>query len=191
MSEYSKIPISPTQISLDLANGKLIPSGPKLIRRLSDLKGCFKNEDAWKNGVTQEDQIVYQVISSIVPESARELPQSITTIYPGNCGGELYMTKGHQHPDPQGEIYFGLEGSGGIIMFDGKQSSWIEITAGKIGYIPPGWAHRSVNTGYDAYKFLAVYPGSAGHDYQWVLDNGMGLRAFRKNNNLDLQEFYS
>lgn len=191
MSEYSKIPISPTQISLDLANGKLIPSGPKLIRRLSDLKGCFKNENAWKNDVTQEDQIVYQVISSIVPESARELPQSITTIYPGNCGGELYMTKGHQHPDPQGEIYFGLEGSGGIIMFDGKQSSWIEITPGKIGYIPPGWAHRSVNTGDDAYKFLAVYPGSAGHDYQWVLDNGMGLRAFRKNNNLDLQEFYS
>ncbi len=191
MSEYSKIPISPTQISLDLANGKLIPSGPKLIRRLSDLKGCFKNENAWKNDITQEDQIVYQVISSIVPESARELPQSITTIYPGNCGGELYMTKGHQHPDPQGEIYFGLEGSGGIIMFDGKQSSWIEITPGKIGYIPPGWAHRSVNTGDDAYKFLAVYPGSAGHDYQWVLDNGMGLRAFRKNNNLDLQEFYS
>ena len=191
MSEYSKIPISPTQISVDLSNGKLIPSGPKLIRRLSDLKGCFKNGDAWKKEVDQEDQIVYQVISSIVPESARELPQSITTIYPGNCGGELYMTKGHQHPDPQGEIYFGLEGSGGIIMFDGKQSSWIEITPGKIGYIPPGWAHRSVNTGDDAYKFLAVYPGSAGHDYQWVLDNGMGLRAFRKNNNLDLQEFYS
>ena len=191
MSEYSKIPISPTQISLDLSNGKLIPSGPKLIRRLSDLKGCFKNGDGWKKEVDQEDQIVYQVISSIVPESARELPQSITTIYPGNCGGELYMTKGHQHPDPQGEIYFGLEGSGGIIMFDGKQSSWIEITPGKIGYIPPGWAHRSVNTGDDAYKFLAVYPGSAGHDYQWVLDNGMGLRAFRKNNNLDLQEFYS
>jgi glucose-6-phosphate isomerase len=76
-------------------------------------------------------------------------------------------------------------------MFDGKQSSWIEITPGKIGYIPPGWAHRSVNTGDDAYKFLAVYPGSSGHNYQWVLDNGMGLRAFRKNNNLDLQEFYS
>jgi len=191
MSEYSKIPISPTQISVDLANGKLIPSGPKLIRRLSDLKSCFKNEDAWKKEVNQGDQIVYQVISSIVPESARELPQSITTIYPGNCGGELYMTKGHQHPDPQGEIYFGLEGSGGIILFDGKQSSWIEITPGKIGYIPPGWAHRSVNTGDDAYKFLAVYPGSSGHNYQWVLDNGMGLRAFRKNNNLDLQEFYS
>jgi glucose-6-phosphate isomerase len=24
-----------------------------------------------------------------------------------------------------------------------------------------------------------VYPGSAGHDYQWVLDHGMGRRAYR------------
>lgn len=191
MSEYSKLPVSPTQISVDIANGKLIPSGPALIRKLSDLKGCFQNEDAWKKNVEQDNKIVYQVISSIVPESKRELPQSITTIYPGVSGDELYMTKGHQHPDPQGEIYFGLEGTGGIIMFDGQQSLWIEIIPGKIGYIPPGWAHRSVNTGTDAYKFLAVYPGSAGHDYQWVLDNGMGLRAFKKNNSIDLREFYS
>lgn len=191
MSEYSKLPVSPTQISVDIANGKLIPSGPALIRKLSDLKGCFQNEDAWKKNVEQDNKIVYQVISSIVPESKRELPQSITTIYPGVSGDELYMTKGHQHPDPQGEIYFGLGGTGGIIMFDGQQSLWIEIIPGKIGYIPPGWAHRSVNTGTDAYKFLAVYPGSAGHDYQWVLDNGMGLRAFKKNNSIDLREFYS
>lgn len=191
MSEYSKLPVSPTQISVDIANGRLIPSGPALIRKLSDLKGCFQNKDAWKKNVEQDNKIVYQVISSIVPESKRELPQSITTIYPGVCGDELYMTKGHQHPDPQGEIYFGLEGTGGIIMFDGQQSLWIEIIPGKIGYIPPGWAHRSVNTGTDAYKFLAVYPGSAGHDYQWVLDNGMGLRAFKKNNSIDLREFYS
>lgn len=191
MSEYSKLPVSPTQISVDIANGKLIPSGPALIRKLSDLKGCFQNEDVWKKNVEQDNKIVYQVISSIVPESKRELPQSITTIYPGVSGDELYMTKGHQHPDPQGEIYFGLEGTGGIIMFDGQQSLWIEIIPGKIGYIPPGWAHRSVNTGTDAYKFLAVYPGSAGHDYQWVLDNGMGLRAFKKNNSIDLREFYS
>jgi glucose-6-phosphate isomerase len=101
------------------------------------------------------------------------------------------MTKGHQHPDPQGEIYYGLAGTGGIIMFDGKQTSWIDITPGKIGYIPPGWAHRSINTGDSEYKFLAVYPGSAGHDYLWVLKNGMGLRAFNKHNKFELQEFNS
>jgi glucose-6-phosphate isomerase len=53
------------------------------------------------------------------------------------------------------------------------------MTEGVIGYIPPGWAHRSVNTGDEPYSFLAVYPGSAGHDYGWVLDHGMGSRVLR------------
>ncbi len=44
---------------------------------------------------------------------------------------------------------------------------------------PPGWAHRSVNTGDEPYAFLAVYPGGAGHDYGWVLEHGMGSRAYR------------
>ena len=99
------------------------------------------------------------------------------------------MTKGHQHLDLQGEIYYGLEGTGGIILFDGKISKWLEITPGKIGYIPPGWAHRSINTGAIKYKFLAVYPGSAGHDYGWVLKNGMGYRAFSENGKLVLKDF--
>jgi glucose-6-phosphate isomerase len=189
MSEFAKPPLSPVQISLDVSTGSLSPSGPTLTRRLLDLKGCFKNTEAWQREVEKSNPIVYQVISSVVPETARELPQSITTIFAGDCAGELYMTKGHQHPDPQGEIYYGLEGQGGIILFDGKKSAWVEITPGKIGYIPPGWAHRSINTGKSDYKFLAVYPGCAGHDYQWVLDNGMGLRAFKNNNNFELSEF--
>jgi glucose-6-phosphate isomerase len=189
MSEYANPPISPSLISLDVSKGSLLPSGPTLTRRLSDLEGCFKNKEAWQQEVNNNNPIVYQVISSIVPEIPRELPQSITTIFPGSCDDELYMTKGHQHPDPQGEIYYGLAGTGGIILFDGKQTSWIDITPGKIGYIPPGWAHRSINTGDSEYKFLAVYPGSAGHDYQWVLKNGMGLRAFNKNNSFELREF--
>lgn len=138
----------------------------------------------WKN-----NQVVYKVISSAVPEIPRELAHSITTICPGSCDGDLYVTKGHQHPDPRCEIYFGLEGTGGIIMFDGKQTFWIRITPGKIGYIPPGWADRSINTGEDEYIFLAVYAGSAGHDYQQVLENGIGLRVYKINSYLDLQEF--
>jgi glucose-6-phosphate isomerase len=74
-------------------------------------------------------------------------------------------------------------------MFDGTKSKWVEVTVGKIAYIPPGWAHRSINTGKSEYKFLAVYPGGAGHDYQWVLDNGMGLRAYLENEQLVLKDF--
>ena len=113
-----------------------------------------------------------------MPELPRELPQSVTTILPGNLAGEFYMTKGHQHPDPQGEIYLCLRGTGGLLTFDGSRTSWIEMTPGVIGYMPPGWAHRSVNTGTEEYQFLAVYPGSAGHDYGWVVENGMGERIF-------------
>lgn len=191
MTSFVIPPIEPTQISLDANEGSLTPSGPTLVRRLSDLDGCFKDKQTLDSEVAATNPIVYQVISSLVPEIPRELPQSITTIFPGHCGGELYMTKGHQHPDPQGEIYYGLTGHGGIIMFNGNESRWIEITPGKIGYIPPGWAHRSINTGNEPYKFLAVYPGSAGHDYGWVLENGMGLRAFTEAGKLSLKAFYS
>jgi len=189
MTFFAELPINPHQISLDVIAGALTPSGPTLVRKLSDLAGCFENNETFDAEVLASNPIVYQVISSTVPELPRELPQSITTIFPGTCGGELFMTKGHQHPDPQGEIYFGLEGVGGIIMFDGKDKKYVEITPGKIGYIPPGWAHRSINSGTTPYKFLAVYPGSAGHDYGWVLKNGMGLRGFSENGKLSLRDF--
>jgi glucose-6-phosphate isomerase len=189
MGEYPSLAISPALFTLDKLLGSLTPSGPTLVRRLSDLAGCFEDTNAFDIDVATDNPIVYQVISSLVPELPRELPQSITTIFPGNCGGELFMTKGHQHPDPQGEIYLGLEGTGGIILYDGQASKYLEITPGQIGYIPPGWAHRSINSGEISYKFLAVYPGSAGHDYSWVLKNGMGLRAFIESKKLVLKEF--
>jgi len=62
-------------------------------------------------------------------------------------------------------------------MFDGTNTRWLDMAPGIIGYIPPGWAHRSVNVGDGPYSFLAVYPGGAGHDYGWVLEHGMGRRV--------------
>jgi glucose-6-phosphate isomerase len=172
-------PLQPFTIRFGGDNATLEPQGPTLQRRMSDLEGLFADRRAWERAVADGDPVVYTVVSSPVPEVARELPQSITTIFPGDTGGEFWMTKGHQHPDPQGEIYLGLEGRGGLLLFDGERAEWLDITPGVIGYIPPGWAHRSVNVGDQPYRFLAVYPGSAGHDYGWVLTHGMGLRARR------------
>lgn len=177
MSTFATPPIKPTALTIDLADGRISPQGPTLTRRMSDLEGLFSESAAWSASCAGGNPVVYSVSSSPVPEVARELPQSITTIYPGTCGGEFYMTKGHQHPDPQGEVYLGLAGTGGLLMFDGQNVKWVDMAVGTIGYIPPGWAHRSVNTGDEAYRFLAVYPGSAGHDYGWVLEHGMGRRA--------------
>lgn len=146
---------------------------------MSDIEGIFEDIVAWKRQVDSGNPVVYTVASSPVPEISGELPQSITTIYPGDCGGEFYMTKGHLHADPQAEIYLGLAGIGVLLLFVGEETQWIDMEPGAIGYIPPGWAHRSINVGNDAYRFLAVYPGSAGHDYGWVLRHGMGQRAVR------------
>lgn len=189
MKSFAAPPIEPMLIEVNAPSGTLQPSGPILERRMSNLPGLFAREDLRRAASASDDPLVYSVASSPVPEADRELPQSITTIQPGHLGGELFMTKGHQHPDAQGEIYLALGGSGGILLFDGDRSAWIAMREGAMGYIPPGWAHRSVNTGPEAYRFLAVYPGSAGHDYQWVLDHGMGQRAFAGPDGVELRPF--
>lgn len=178
MATYAQPPVPPMRLTWDATTGVVAPAGPVLTRRTSDLEGLFAREDLRRAAAAGQDPVVYTVASSLVPESGAELPQSITTIMPGTVGGELHMTKGHQHPGVQGEVYLGLAGSGGLLMFDGRETSWVDMAPGVLGYIPPGWAHRSVNTGAQPYVFLAVYPGSAGHDYGWVVEYGMGRRAF-------------
>lgn len=177
MTEYAIQPVPPMSIRFDAGAATLSPEGPTLTRRMSDLEGLFRDGDAWRTAVADGDPVVYSVVSSPVPELDRELPQSITTIEAGSTGGEFWMTKGHQHPNHQGEIYLGVAGVGGLLMFDGTDTRWLDMAPGVIGYIPPGWAHRSVNVGDAPYSFLAVYPGGAGHDYGWVLEHGMGRRV--------------
>ncbi|MBL8133877.1 MAG: hypothetical protein JNL42_18595 [Anaerolineae bacterium] len=55
-------------------------------------------------------------------------------------------------------------------------SQVLEMSAGKVHYVPPRWAHRSVNTSAteDLVMFF-VYPGNAGHDY-----GTMEQKGFRK-----------
>lgn len=189
MPDFQAPPIAPFAIQFDAEAARLTPEGPTLVRRMSDLEGLFADHDAWKAAVADGDPVVYSVQSSPVPEADRELPQSITTIEPGTTSGEFWMTKGHQHPNHQGEIYLALHGKGGLLMFDGEETAWLDMVPGTIGYIPPGWAHRSVNVGDEPYKFLAVYPGGAGHDYGWVLANGMGKRAYSNADGYELRDF--
>lgn len=123
MTQFDTPPIKPIALTMIVADGKLTPGGPTLTRRMTDIEGLFTDKAAWSASCEADNPVVYEVSSSSVPEVARELPQSITTIQPGTCGGEFYMTKGHQHPDPQGEIYLGLAGTGGLLMFDGEPTS--------------------------------------------------------------------
>lgn len=170
---------SPFGVVLDVASGGVEPEGPVTERRVSDLEGLFKDGGAYRRARDGGDALVYRVVGAPVPEVPGEVPFSVTTIEPGDVGGELYMTKGHAHTAYEGEVYVGLSGRGLLLLYSGEEARWVEISPGRVGYIPPGWAHRTVNVGEEPFRFLAVYPGGAGHDYDFVEEHGMGARVFR------------
>jgi glucose-6-phosphate isomerase, archaeal len=169
----------PFAARLDAATGDVEPQGPITERRVSDLQGLVADEAAWRRAVDRGNPIVYRVVAAPVPEVAGELPFSITTIEPGAIGDEYYMTKGHAHPAPEGELYVGLVGRGILLLFDGREARAVDMGPGVAGYVPPGWAHRTVNVADEPFRFLAVYPGTAGHDYEAVARTGMGARVVR------------
>ena len=123
MPDFHTPPLAPLAIAFDAEALTLTPAGPTLTRRMSDLEGLFADSAEWSSAASGDNPVVYTVTSSPVPEIDRELPQSITTIFPGATGGEFWMTKGHQHPQHQGEIYLGLKGTGGLLMFDGEETA--------------------------------------------------------------------
>lgn len=171
--------VRPFAAGVDGASGGVDPAGVVSERRLSDLRGLFRDAAALERAVGEGDEVVYRVVAAPVPEVEGEVPFSVTTIEAGRVGDEFYMTRGHAHPEPQGELYFGLSGRGVLLMYDGEEVRWVEMRPGVAGYIPPGWAHRTANVGEEPFRFLAVYPGSAGHDYAIVAEGGMGARVVR------------
>lgn len=162
---------------LDPGTGSVEPCGSHSRRRASDLRGYFGDAAALERLVESEDPVVYEVSGAPVPEEAGEVPFSITTIMPGSVGAEFYMTRGHGHLAHEGEVYTGLAGTGVLVLYDGSTVRTLDILPDRTAYVPPGWAHRSVNVGEEPLRFLAVYSGAAGHDYQLVAREGMGARV--------------
>lgn len=162
---------------LDKVGGRIEPVGPVSENRVSDMAGLYA--DAAASRRVAGDALVYAVVAGPVAEEAGEVPFSITTIQPGTVGDEFFMTKGHMHTARQGEVYIGLSGRGLLLLYDGREARVVEISPDAVGYIPPGWAHRTVNVGEEPFRFLAVYPGDAGHDYAFVEEHGMGVRVHK------------
>ncbi len=45
-------------------------------------------------------------------------------------------------------------------------------------YVPPYWAHRSINTGQEPLVSFCVYPAEAGHNYGDIAQDGFPQRVF-------------
>ncbi len=138
-----------------------------LERRLSAMRGQFLDESAYKQMVDACDPILYEVYEISRPQVAGELIHGISILHPGKVKDEYFMTKGHFHTVlDTAEIYYCLQGQGFMVM-ETPEGDWAveELTPGNVLYVPPRWAHRSVNTGHQDLITLFAYPGNAGHDY--------------------------
>jgi glucose-6-phosphate isomerase len=155
-----------------------------IIRQLSSMKGQFADNQAYTAQLEKEDLVLYEVYDIQRPEKAGELLHGISIVHPGKVGDEYYMTKGHFHTVLEtAEIYHCLKGEGVMVM-ETPEGDWSveELRTGTILYVPPRWAHRSVNTGSqeDLVTFF-VYPGDAGHDYGTIESQGFRKLMFEVN----------
>lgn len=182
MPKNSNIPFS-----FDIINSeKIILSkyDHHIVRNLSDMEGQFLDQSAFQVMLSEEDSVLYQVYEIERPEVAGELLHGISVVHSGKVGTEYYMTKGHFHTVlDTAEIYYCLRGEGYMVM-ETPEGEWVvePLRPNSVLYVPPRWAHRSVNTSptEDLVTFF-VYPGNAGHDYGSIEKQGYRKLVVERN----------
>ena len=145
-----------------------------IIRRLSAMEGQFSDTEAYGRALAEKDRVLYEVYEVERPEEAGELLHGLSIVLPGKVGNEFNMTKGHFHTMKEtSEVYYCLRGEGYMVM-ETPEGDWAvePFKPQSVLYVPPRWAHRSVNTGEDDLVFFFVYPGNAGHDYGSIEKQG-------------------
>ena len=145
-----------------------------LSRKLSSMKGMYRDSAAY-DAMRGDDPLLYEVYEIRRPEISGELLHGVTVLHPGKVGDEYFMTKGHFHEVLEtGEVYYCLQGEGRIVM-ETPEGEWNvqQFNASEVVYVPPRWAHRTVNVSADEKLiFFFIYPGHAGHNYGTIEQQG-------------------
>lgn len=168
----------PFSISFDLKDLRDF-TGRHIVRRYRDVKNIFLGYDP---SLEEQNPVIYEVLEVPSSEKEGELIFLITIIHPGTVQGEYFMTKGHFHVvEDTAEVYYGLNGKG-LILCQAKSGDFevVPMEKNKVIYIPPFWAHRSVNISSEPLAFFAVYPANAGHNYETIEKSGFQKRVFRR-----------
>jgi glucose-6-phosphate isomerase len=151
--------------------------------KLSDLRDFFYDYEAVDRMLSQgKDPVVYEVFENSQPEVEGQINFGVTVLNPGKIGREYYLTKGHFHTkENTAELYVGLTGEGMMIMQtkDG-QPEILKIQPGHVIYVPPFWAHRTINVGRSKLTFFFVYPSDSGHDYGTIREKGFAKIVIEK-----------
>ena len=144
-------------------------------RYLSQMKGMFSDKEAYAAMLAEGDPVVYEFHSLPLPETAGDLAFGCSILNPGKVGDEYWFTKGHFHTILEtGEVYYCLKGHG-YMLLENPEGDWSaqEMTPGTAVYVPPRYAHRSINVGSDGQLItFYVYRADAGHDYGTIETKG-------------------
>jgi len=176
--------LMPFSIDINLETGEIKGAANHIIRKDSDMKGFYADEKALDKRIKEKNNSLhYEVFEKPVPEEYGQLMYCVSKLQPGRVGDEFFMTKGHYHTIAEtAEIYLCIKGEGYMLMktsddkFDAQK-----MTRGKMVYVPPYWAHRSVNTSNKPLISFCVYPGDAGHNYGDIEKQGFPKRIFLRN----------
>ena len=137
--------------------------------KLSDLKECFADADAFREALAANDVVVYEISGADAGAGEGDLHYGLGKIMPGRIGREYFLTKGHLHAwRPAAEVYISLRGQGRILLEDEKtgEARMELFDGGCVVYVPGHTAHRTVNTGDEPLIYLGICPARAGHDYE-------------------------
>ncbi|MHC2364154.1 glucose-6-phosphate isomerase family protein [Rhizobium leguminosarum] len=164
----------PEGVLINGMTGAVSPETGKYTKRLSELSEVFQDRAELDRQVAEKgDPIVYEVVE--YKKEGSDIFFGTTTMEPGNVNGEYYMTRGHFHQRrDMGEVYYTQSGHGVLLLEsrDGR-TEVVRMDPGVCAFIPPDWAHRSINVGDEKLVFVWVCNVEAGHDYGDILKRGM------------------
>jgi glucose-6-phosphate isomerase, archaeal len=177
----------PEGVLIDGQTGLVSPETGRYTKRLHELRSIFQDTDAFDAAVAENgDPVVYDVVE--YRKEGSDLFFGTTTMMPGKVGDEFYMTRGHFHQDrSMGEVYYTQSGSG-VLLLESRsgETSVVEMKPGVCAFIPPDWAHRSINAGPDKLVFVWVCNQEAGHDYGEILKKGMRKLVLHRDGRTDI-----
>jgi glucose-6-phosphate isomerase, archaeal len=169
---------SPCAVAFETGTGVIPQATAHYQKRLSDLRGLFLDPEALELRIREEgDPICYENYAFNQSQAEGDIFFGTTIIYPGKVGAEYHLTRGHYHlKRDHAETYQAISGHG-LVLFEREDGTTrvAELAPGKVTYIPPFWAHRSINTSDVPLVFLWTCPVEAGHDYA-----GLGGRGMRQ-----------
>jgi len=172
----------PFGLDFDLVHGIMKNPEVHTVRLASSMRGHYRDARALEALIAQGDPVHYEVFEMKIPQEVGQLQFCLSKTYPGTVGGECFMTKGHYHQVPEtAEIYLCVRGEGYMLMklSDGS-SAYERFLPGRMCYVPPFWAHRTVNTGDEPLISFCVYPGEAGHNYGDIEKEGFPVRVWKR-----------